>query len=136
LADLVLASTSRYRRTLLERLGLPFRCLAPPVDEEALKDGVWEPRALAEHLALAKARSLGEAEPDATIIGGDQLVAFEGRIYGKPGTVRGAVEQLSAMSGSSHQLITALAVWHRGLAHLHTDTTTMWMRQLTRAEIE
>ncbi|AGA26899.1 Maf family protein [Singulisphaera acidiphila] len=134
--DLVLASTSVYRRTLLARLGLPFRCLAPRVDEEAAKAGDWEPQELAEHLALAKARSLCEAEPNATLIGSDQLVSFAGRIYGKPGTTEGAVEQLLAMAGKSHQLITALAVWTQGQTYVHTDITTMHMRSLSRVELE
>lgn len=134
--DLVLASTSVYRRTLLARLGLPFRCLAPRVDEEATKRGDWDPRELAEHLALAKARSLCKAEPNATLIGSDQLVSFAGRIYGKPGTTEGAVEQLLAMTGKSHQLITALAVWTQGQTYVHTDITTMHMRSLSRVELE
>ncbi|WP_406695799.1 nucleoside triphosphate pyrophosphatase [Singulisphaera sp. Ch08] len=136
--DLVLASTSSYRRTLLARLGLPFRCLAPRVDEEASKRerGDWEPRELAEHLAVAKAQSLCQAEPNATLIGSDQLVSFEGRVYGKPGTVEGAVEQLLAMAGQSHQLITALAVWAQGQTYIHTDITTMCMRPLSREELE
>ncbi|SIO61121.1 septum formation protein [Singulisphaera sp. GP187] len=134
--ELILASTSPYRRTLLARLGIPFRCLAPRVDEDAMKLGDWEPRELAEHLALAKAQSLGEAEPAATLIGSDQLVSFEGRIYGKPGTTEGAVEQLSAMAGRSHLLITALAVWTQGKTSVHTDITTMHMRPLSRVELE
>jgi septum formation protein len=136
LADLVLASTSRYRRALLERLGLPFRSIAPLVDEDALKQGRSEPRELAEHLALAKAGSLKELEPEATIIGSDQLVSFGGQIYGKPGSAEHAVEQLAAMAGASHVLITALAVRRARESYVHTDVTTMHMRRLTRAEIE
>jgi septum formation protein len=134
--DLVLASTSRYRRALLERLGVPFRCRAPRVDEEAFKANAAEPRALAEHLARVKASSLAAVEPDAIIIGGDQLVEFEGTVFGKPGSVERAVAQLEAMSGRSHCLLTALAVWHRGAMSVHVDVTTLQMRPLVRAEIE
>lgn len=134
--DVVLASTSPYRRTLLARLGLPFRCLVPLVDEDAIKRGAWEPRELAEHLALAKARSLAKTEPNATLIGSDQLVSFQGRTFGKPGTAEGAVDQLLTMSGTAHQLITAVAVWTQKKAYVHTDTTTMHMRALSRVEIE
>ncbi len=72
--DLVLASTSVYRRTLLARLGLPFRCVGPTVDEETLKDPLLAPRALAEKLARAKAESVASEEAGSVILGGDQLV--------------------------------------------------------------
>ena len=134
--DLILASTSPHRRELLERLGVPFRCQAPRVDEESWKADVEEPRALAEGLAKAKALSLFDAEPEATLIGCDQLVTFEGRIFGKPASVEGAVEQLSALAGRSHALIPALAVWHDGRTFQHTDLTTLRMRSLDRAAIE
>jgi septum formation protein len=134
--DLVLASTSPYRRELLGRLGVPFRCRAPLVDEEALKRDDLDPRALAEHLALAKTTSLCVEEPRATLVGGDQLVACNGRILGKPGSVEGAMEQLLALAGQAHELITALVVWHRGRVVAHTDVTTLWLRPLTRKEIE
>jgi septum formation protein len=136
MGEVILASTSQYRRTLLKRIGIPFRCLVPLVHEDALKIGDWGHRELAEHLAMAKAQSLREAEPHATIIGSDQLVSFEGRVYGKPGSAERAAEQLSAMAGMSHLLITALAVWHDGQAYVHTDTTTMHMRTLTPEEID
>src|SRR5947207_2413150 len=73
---LVLASTSTYRRALLERLGVPFRCRASRCDESAIQreQAGTEPRLLAERLALAKAASLRTDEPDAAIIGCDQLV--------------------------------------------------------------
>ena len=133
--DLVLASTSPYRRELLGRLGVPFRCRTPLVDEEALKRDDLEPRALAELLARAKATSLCAEEPQATLIGGDQLVAFEGRVLGKPGSVARAEEQLRALAGRAHELITALAVWHRGRLSTHTDVTTLWLRPLGGEEI-
>jgi septum formation protein len=132
---IVLASASPYRRALLERLGVPFRWRAPDVDEDALKAEGLEPRALAERLASAKALSLVDEEPAATILGGDQLVAFLGAIFGKPGTVERAIGQLSAMAGASHTLITALAVWHQGEMFLHTDVTTLQMRPLSLPEI-
>ncbi len=134
--DLVLASTSRYRRVLLERLGVAFRCRAPRVDEELWKADVEDTRGLAEGLARAKALSLCDEEPDATLIGCDQLVAFEGRIFGKPASAEGAVGQLTALAGRSHELITALAVWHDGRMFPHTDVTTLRMRSLDRAAIE
>jgi septum formation protein len=133
--DLVLASTSPHRRALLDRLGVPFRCEAPPVDEEAMKGWGLAPRDLAERLAAAKAISLAERWSEATLIGGDQLVELDGRVLGKPGSVAAAEAQLAALAGREHALITALAVWHRGRIHAHTDVTTLRMRPLTAAEI-
>jgi septum formation protein len=136
LADLILASTSTSRRTLLKRLGVTFRCMVPRVSEDEWKVGDWNPRELAENLAIAKAESLSTLEPEATVIGSDQLVNFGGRVYGKPGTPERAIEQLAAMSGKSHVLITSVAVWRAGQKYMHTDLTTMWMRTLTAEEIE
>ena len=134
--DLVLASTSKYRRQLLERLGLPFRCRAPLIDEEQLKDPRLSPYALAEMLAEAKTFSLRDAEPTATIIGGDQVAACDERILGKPGTEAAAVEQLFSLAGRTHQLITAICLWHEGRLSKHVDVTTLHMRPLTTPEIE
>src|SRR4051794_13101321 len=106
--DLILASTSRYRRELLARLGMPFRCRAPGVDEEKAKAEGWSPRELCERLALAKATRVAGEEPGATVIGSDQLVAFKGRVIGKPGSREGAIEQLMELSGEAHELITAV----------------------------
>jgi 7-methyl-GTP pyrophosphatase len=133
--DLVLASTSPYRRELLARLGVAFRCLAPQVDEEAIKRHGLDPQELAAQLALAKATSLCDIVPHAIVIGCDQLVEFEGQIFGKPGSVANAEEQLAAMAGKSHQLVTALAVRHARRTYTHNDVTTLHMRPLTRVEI-
>jgi septum formation protein len=135
--ELILASTSPYRRALVERLGVPFRCVAPPVNEAALKAELRgaTPRELAERLAMAKAASVEALEPGAVVIGGDQLVAFEGSILGKPGTAERAVAQLLAMSGRSHELITAIHVRHHGHAYTHTDVANLLLRCLTLTEI-
>jgi septum formation protein len=134
--ELILASTSPYRRALLERLGVPFRCRAPLIDEEVLKREDLPPRELAERLAVAKATSLRDEEPEATIIGGDQLAVCEGQVFGKPGTLRLAEEQLWQLAGKSHDLITAVAVCQRSRIMTHTDVTTLRMRPLSRLEIE
>src|SRR5262245_58600147 len=110
--DLVLASTSRYRRELLERLGLPFRCRAPGADEDRLKSRLagLQPRELARRLAGEKAQSSCADEGGATVIGCDQLVVFEGRVLGKPMTEAVAVEQLTTLAGRCHELVTALVI--------------------------
>jgi septum formation protein len=115
---------------------VPFRAVAPRIDEDDWKRGEANPQELAEALARAKGESLRESEPGSTLIGSDQLVSFNGRVFGKPGDTSGAIDQLAAMSGQAHSLITAVVVWHEGRAYAHTNLTTMSMRVLEREEIE
>lgn len=131
---LILASTSPYRRALLERLGVPFIAMAPRIDEDSLKNPALGPRALAESLALAKAKSLDEEGPDAVIIGSDQVVTLDGQILGKPGDANRAIAQLLTLSGRSHEILTAVAVWDCSGDRVfrHTDRTTLTMRRLDR----
>ncbi|MGQ0547920.1 MAG: Maf family protein [Betaproteobacteria bacterium] len=103
---LVLASTSRYRRELLGRLGLAFDVLAPAADESPLPGE--SPADLALRLAVAKARSVRAA--DALVIGADQAAALEGRLLGKPGSHEAAVRQLRDLSGKAADFHTAVAV--------------------------
>lgn len=105
---LVLASTSSYRRDLLLRLRVPFDVLAPQVDETPLQGE--SPADLALRLALAKARAVGAQQPDAVIIGADQVADLDGQAIGKPGTHERAVEQLRRLSGRVAIFQTALAV--------------------------
>jgi septum formation protein len=137
-SSLVLASTSTYRRSLLERLGVPFRWRAPLCDESAIQRSAagLGPRRLAETLALAKASSLAGDEEGSAIIGCDQLVAFEGQVFGKPGTAELAMDQLMSMSGKTHELITAMVVIRGAETFRHTDVTRMRMRRLPRDAIE
>ncbi|GAB1595476.1 Maf family protein [Lysobacter claricitrinus] len=132
---LVLASTSRYRRELLERLGLPFDCIAPGVDETPRDDE--SPQALVERLARAKAGAVANATPRACVIGSDQLAEFDGRILGKPGTPERAVAQLASMSGRRVTFLTALCVMRdENEIGLHVDRTVVRFRDLSNAEIE
>jgi septum formation protein len=135
---LVLASTSPYRRALLERLALPFRCRAPLCDEALLQREAadLEPRRMAERLAQAKASSLVGQEPGSVIVGSDQLVSFGGRVFGKPGTTERAVDQLLSLTGQTHELITALVVIRGSDVFGHTDVTRLTMRPLARDAIE
>ena len=106
---LVLASTSRYRRALLERLGIPFTAVAPATEETALPGE--RPRDTALRLAEAKARSVAAAHPGALIIGSDQVADCDGQPIGKPGHREAAVAMLTALSGRT-------VVFHTGLALL------------------
>jgi len=106
--SVVLGSTSPYRRDLMQRLGLPFEVLAPGVDE-APEPGET-PAALAQRLALAKARAVARQRPAAVVIGSDQVADLNGEPLGKPGTHERAVEQLRRMRGQTVVFQTALAV--------------------------
>lgn len=132
---LILASTSSYRKAQLEQLRIPFDALAPNVDEDAFKSQNHSPRELALRLAIEKAQRVAKDHPEAVVIGGDQLVSFEGRILGKPGTQENAVKQLLMLAGRAHDLITAVAVCHRGTCQTHLDETRLWMRPLGREAI-
>jgi septum formation protein len=134
--ELILASTSRYRRELLERLRLPFRALSPETDETALPGEA--PAALAERLALAKARALARRFPDAVVIGADQVADVDGSALGKPGDHARAVEQLRAMSGRTIVFQTALAVVREatGFAEVRRVPVPVRFRRLDDAEIE
>ena len=134
--ELILASTSRYRRELLERLRLPFRALSPETDESPLPGEA--PAALSERLALAKARVLAQRFPDAVVIGADQVADVDGTALGKPGDHERAVAQLRAMSGRTIVFQTALAVVReaRGFAEVRRVPVPVRFRRLTDAEIE
>ena len=132
--QLILASTSKYRQELLSRLAFNFTAQPPLLDEEKEKDPALSPRALAEKLAFMKAETL--AGPGKVVIGGDQLVSFNGKILGKPHTKEKAVEQLLSMQGKVHELITAVCVFDGDKALPFTDITTMHMKVLSRAQIE
>lgn len=135
LPQIILASTSRYRRELLGRLGLPFRVCAPICDEAAYKLEGHAPEVLAARLSLAKAESLRAQEPSAVILGSDQVAALGTTILDKPGTAERAAAQLEALSGRTHALVTAVTVVHPGGVLEHVDVTRLRMRPLTRAQI-
>lgn len=133
---IVLASTSRYRRALLEQLRLPFEVAAP--DYEERHDLPLTPEELVVELARGKARSLSSAWPDALILGSDQAAELDGEILGKPGTPERAVEQLMRLAGRTHRLLTAVALYDARAGTTATALTTheMTMRPLSRVEAE
>lgn len=133
---LILASTSPYRRSLLARLGLPFDCVAPQVDESALP--AEPPSALARRLALAKAQAVAALHPQAVVIGSDQVAELDGQALGKPGTHDRAVAQLQRMSAQRVLFHTAVAVacGARGWSALDCAQVQVQMRPLSIARIE
>lgn len=133
---LILASTSRYRRELLERLRLPFEIRSPDVDETPRADEA--PAALAQRLALAKAQAIAATHADAVVIGSDQVAELDGAPIGKPGNHARAVEQLRAMRGRSVVFHTAVAVLRAstGYAGAALVSVTVRFRALSDAQIE
>jgi septum formation protein len=134
--ELILASTSSWRRMLLERLRVPFRCVTPDVDETALSAGLHEPELIARTLAKAKALAVARSCPEAIVIGSDQVCALDERVFGKPGDAEGAVKQLLALQGREHRLITAVAVAHRGQVERFTEVAALHMRALDEGEVQ
>jgi septum formation protein len=131
---LILASTSRYRQELLGRLRLPFEAVAPEVDETAQRGEA--PAALAERLALAKARAVAARFPGAVVLGSDQVAELDGEAIGKPGTHENAAEQLRRMSGREVVFQTAVAVVAPGVAAIERAEVRVRFRTLSEAAIE
>ncbi|MCH7347117.1 nucleoside triphosphate pyrophosphatase [Aeromonas sp. MR7] len=133
--QLILASTSRYRKALLEKLALPFECAAPEVDESPLPGEPAE--ALVARLALAKASAIADRFDQGLIIGSDQVCVCDGQILGKPGTVEKAVAQLMAAQGRSVTFHTGLCVLDAasGRAEQLVEPFTVHFRTLDEATL-
>lgn len=133
---LILGSTSRYRRELLQRLQIPFDVAAPDVDETPLPDET--PRGLAERLALDKARAVASAFPHAVVIGSDQVADLNGLPLGKPGNHERAVIQLRQMRGQTVIFQTAVAVVcsESGFEQSSLAAVRVKFRDLSDSEIE
>jgi septum formation protein len=133
---LILGSTSRYRKELLSRLQIPFETAAPDVDETPHSNEL--PKDLALRLALAKARAVAQKNPDAVVIGSDQVADLEGTPLGKPGNHTNAVLQLQRMRGKTVIFQTALSVVCMATGYERTDLASVKVkfRNLTDAEIE
>ena len=133
--ELILASTSPYRQSLLSRLCIPFICRAPETDETPLPDEAVD--AFTSRLAEAKAAAVADDFPDAVVIGSDQAAGFEGHILGKPGTEQAAIQRLMRFSGKEVEFFTSVSVLCRstGFSRNATDLTTVCFRDLGEAEI-
>ncbi len=133
---LILASSSPYRKELLERLGLKFECISPDIDESSLENE--QPGAYVQRLAQEKAAEIGKTHADGLIIGSDQCCVNNNRILGKPKDRDHAIEQLSAASGKRIEFLTGVSIqhpetdWHR----VWMNTFTVEFRELSLAEIE
>lgn len=132
---LILASSSPYRRALLQRLGLPFSCCTPDIDETP-HAGEGTP-ALVRRLSIAKARAIAQREPEAIVIGSDQAGEIDGEILNKPGTIERAIAQLSRASGRKASFLTGLCVLDARSGRLASavDRCDVKFRSLSPGEI-
>ena len=134
--NLILASTSPYRTELLQRLQIPFTSKPPNTDEsEHPGEGVSD---MVERLALAKARAISTENPDAYVIGSDQVAMLDGKTMGKPGNHQAATAQLQACSGQEVLFLTGVALISKssGSAQVHVEPFTVTFRELSNTTIE
>jgi len=134
--QLILASTSPYRRELLARLALDFEVVAPEVSEEHLAGESPADRAL--RLAAAKAQAVSARHGEALVLGSDQVAACGVEVLDKPGDARRCREQLLRLSGHTAHFYTACVLLgaRAGLHLAHVDTTTVVFRELSASEID
>lgn len=135
MSELILASTSPYRKLLLEKLGVPFECAAPEVDERPHAGETA--RNLVLRLAQAKAQALAERYPNHLIIGSDQVCVLDGEITGKPHTEENARQQLKKASGNIVTFFTGLALYNSVNGQLQTECEPfdVHFRHLSEQEI-
>lgn len=133
--QLILASSSPYRRALLQKLGLPFESAAPYIKEEAFAGE--QAGELASRLATEKALALAGQFPDALIIGSDQVAECQGRLLGKPGNTENAIAQLQLCSGQTVSFHTGLCLADAKSGNHSTicEIFTVHFRNLSKGEI-
>ena len=133
---LILASSSIYRRELLQKLQIPFSTISPKIDEAPLTDE--KPYETALRLAQEKARKIGEDHPYALIVGCDQVATLDGEQLGKPGNHKNAVEQLKKMQGREVKFYSALCLYNASTGNMQTENVPYLVRfrQLTDEQIE
>lgn len=133
---LILASSSPYRRELLERLKIPFEVITPDVNETPRPGET--PEALVERLAIEKARKIADRKPGTLVIGSDQVAVYNGVIVGKPHSHDVAVRQLRSASGKIVTLYTGLALVNADTRHIQCEVIPyrVTFRVLTDAQIE
>ena len=134
--EIILASTSKYRKDLLERLAIKFSCIAPGVNEDIYKNQIKDPLKLAEKLGLEKAKAVSLEHPKCLIIGSDQVAEIEGEILGKPKTMENAFKQIKLLQGKEHRLITSFSVFNEGKFHTETNITILKMRALSDSQVK
>lgn len=132
--NLILASSSPYRKALLQRLGLEFQSLSPAIDESTQPGETA--RALVERLSTTKAQAILVEHPEATVIGSDQVAILDGEILTKPHTVENARRQLTACSGREVAFLTGLCVGTFEHLDYRLSITRVNFRQLSSTQID
>jgi len=136
---IVLASTSAIRRRILTDAGVDFDAESPGVDEDAIKDAMADATAeeVARALASAKAQAISKRRPDDWVLGGDQVLRFDGKLYDKVGTMAQARNRLENMRGQPHELVGAIALARDGaVLACHTEVSRMEMRDFSDAFLD
>ena len=135
-ASLILASSSKYRKILLHRFGIPFDCQTPATDET--RHDNESPFEMVGRLACEKAESVSLENPQAIVIGSDQVAIFENQVIGKPGSHEAALEQLLSFSGMNVEFLTAVSVQclASGFNEQAIDSTRVNFRRLQTDEIK
>jgi len=134
--NLVLGSSSKFRKAQLEQLNIPFECYSPDIDEDSIKNSSMTPLEISRELSLQKAKAVLEKYSDSVIIGADQVLNFNGEIFSKPGTEEKAVEQLLKLNNSTHELITSYALITKEKSVVESVVSKMTLRNLTKDQIE
>lgn len=134
--QIILGSTSRYRKQLLQRLGIEFATAAPGIDETKLDEE--SPQALVARLSEKKAKAVAENFTDSLIIGSDQVAVLNNEILGKPGNHEKAVQQLLRLSGNTVTFFTGLCLYNTDTSAIQTDVIpfTVVFKKLTPKQIE
>ena len=133
---LILASSSPFRKELLERLGIEFSCHSPDIDEDALKSSELGPKEISQMLSTQKAIEILKLYPEDTVIGSDQVLNFNGEILGKPGNKENAQDQLMRLSGHTHELITSFTIMNKNTSITETVSAKMKMKELSQQQID
>lgn len=136
MTNLILASSSPFRRQILDKLNLDYQCFSPDIDESPLADET--PEALVERLAIAKAEKIASEHSNSLVIGSDQVAVCEGEILGKPLSHEKAVEQLQKLSGKTVRFLTGLALVNADNGKIQAEVVPfdVVFRPLTAAMIE
>jgi septum formation protein len=134
--NLILASTSKYRKELLMRLGHNFDCIPPLFDEEPLKKIIKDPIELAKRLGFEKANAVYQLNKNSIVIGSDQIAECDGKFLSKPKNFDSAFNQLSFLNSKEHRLITSFTVFYDGDFITKTNITTLKMRTLSDSQLK
>lgn len=134
--QLILASTSPFRKAILDKLGVNFETASPETDETAQKDET--PQQLVERLSIAKAKAIADKVENALVIGSDQVSVINGEIIGKPHTHENAVKQLQNASGKTVTFYTGLCLYNSSTKEYQSDVVpfNVIFRKLTKEQIE